>query len=86
MLQAIHQKAAAPRASSVYCRWIRNGREKGAPLVAVWIDSQMGCFEAEFAADPDTVTHDSVDEPGGQCVYNRKDGPASAISQRTHEA
>jgi hypothetical protein len=65
MLQAIHQKAAAPRASSVYCRWIRNGREKGAPLVAVWIDSQMGCFEAEFAADPDTVTHDSVDEPGG---------------------
>ncbi len=49
MLQNIHQLRTAPRASSIYCRWIRENRKEGARLVAVWIDSQMRCFEREAA-------------------------------------
>jgi hypothetical protein len=45
MLQAVHQKEAPARASSIYCQWIRENRELGAPLVAVWMDSEMRCFE-----------------------------------------
>jgi hypothetical protein len=51
MLQAVHQKEAPARASSIYCRWIRENRELGAPLVAVWMDSEMRCFERELSSN-----------------------------------
>jgi len=51
MLQTIHQKGGAPRASSIYCKWIRDIAREGAPLVAVWIDSAMRAFEREIASE-----------------------------------
>ena len=67
MLQLIHQNAAAPRASSLYCRWIRERRSDRERLVAVWVDSEMRCFERELTGEADTgvLQQDAVDEPGG---------------------
>jgi hypothetical protein len=70
MLQAIHQKERAPRASSIYCRWIREERKDGEHLVAVWMDSEMRCFERECAPDQveQTLQEDALEEPGGGVV------------------
>jgi hypothetical protein len=67
MLQAVHQKETSARASSIYCRWIRGNREQGAPLVAVWVDGEMRCFEREFApySDQEAANQDALEEPGG---------------------
>ncbi len=67
MLQAVHHKKAAPRASSIYCRWIRESRGEQVHLVAVWIDSAMRCFERKLLANSEVeTTHPSaVEEPGG---------------------
>jgi hypothetical protein len=66
MLQNIHQPAASSRASSIYCRWVRESSREGAHLIAVWIDSEMRCFERECtpASQPE-VPQDALDEPGG---------------------
>ena len=64
MLQRIHQKKAAPRASSLYCQWIRESHRPGAPLVAVWIDSDMRGFERQ-CAQADEILQDVWDEPDG---------------------
>ena len=64
MLQRIHQKTPAPRASSLYCLWIRDSRRPGAPLVAVWIDSEMRGFERQ-CTQADEILQDAWDEPGG---------------------
>jgi hypothetical protein len=70
MLQVIHQKEGAPRASSIYCRWIREERTDGERLVAVWMDSEMRCFEREFAANPaeQLLQEDALEEPGGRVL------------------
>jgi hypothetical protein len=69
MLQTVHQKEWAPRASSIYCRWIRDTRRPGAPLVAVWIDEEMRCFEPQFAADAQAeLQRDALEDPGGAAV------------------
>jgi hypothetical protein len=77
MLQVIHQKEGAPRASSIYCRWIRERREDGEHLVAVWMDSEMRCFEREFT--PDQVGHllaeDALEEPGGRVLVRVQPAP-----------
>lgn len=67
MLQVIHQKAGAPRASSIYCRWIREERKDGEHLVALWMDSEMRCFEREFATNAveQLLQEDALEEPGG---------------------
>lgn len=67
MLKVIHQKDGAPRASSIYCRWIREERKDGEHLVAVWMDNQMRCFEREFAPVPleQVLQEDALEEPGG---------------------
>jgi len=67
MLQIIHQMYAAPRASSIYCQWIRRDGREGSPLVAVWIDSEMRSFEREFALNTETevLAKGALDEPGG---------------------
>ncbi len=67
MLQTVHQKPGAPRASSLYCQWIRESREHGERLVAVWIDTEMRCFEKEVASNPDSelLQQDALEEPGG---------------------
>jgi hypothetical protein len=65
MLQHIHQKKAAPRASSLYCRWILDSRRPGAPLVAVWIDREMRGFERQCAPEAEEMLQDALDEPGG---------------------
>jgi hypothetical protein len=65
MLQRIHQKGAAPRASSLYCQWIRDSHRPGEPLVAVWIDSEMRGFERQCAPEADELLQDAFDEPGG---------------------
>jgi len=65
MLQAIHQKGGAPRASSIYCKWIRDNTREGAPLVAVWIDSEMRAYEREFASESELLGQGVLEEPGG---------------------
>ena len=66
MLQNIHQQAVAHRASSIYCRWVREPSCEGARLIAVWIDSEMRCFEREFTPAPQPeVPQDALEEPGG---------------------
>jgi hypothetical protein len=66
MLQAIHQKKTAPRASSIYCRWIRENRREGERLVAVWIDNEMRCFERELVenSEGEATRQDALEEPG----------------------
>jgi hypothetical protein len=63
----VHQKGGAPRASSIYCRWIRDMRREGAPLVTVWIDSNMSCFERQFVAKAEAGRFEegALEEPGG---------------------
>ena len=65
MLQTVHQKEAPARASSIYCQWIRENRELGAPLVAVWMDSEMRCFERRLSstAELDPACQGAVQEP-----------------------
>lgn len=67
MLQTIHHEMRPPRASSIYCRWIRNEQGEGPLLVAVWIDSEMRSFEQEFASScvTETVQEGALEEPGG---------------------
>jgi hypothetical protein len=67
MLQTIHQIKDSARASSIYCRWIRNEQLPGSPLVALWIDSEMRGFEREFTPDSNTelLSESALDEPGG---------------------
>jgi hypothetical protein len=79
MLQAIHQKEGAPRASSIYCRWIRQQRNDGEHLLAVWIDQEMRCFEREFAANPvaQILQEDALEEPGGRIVVRSSRNAAS---------
>jgi len=67
MLQTIHQKKGSPRASSIYCQWIRREEGEGSPLVAVWIDSEMRGFERELASNSETelLQEGALEEPGG---------------------
>ncbi|MGB7727401.1 MAG: hypothetical protein WBL50_05175 [Candidatus Acidiferrum sp.] len=67
MLQAVHQEKAVARASSIFCRWIREERGERVRLVAVWMDSEMRCFEPEFVShgDGEELCQDAMEEPGG---------------------
>jgi hypothetical protein len=67
MLQTVHQKGPAARASSIFCRWIREERGGRVKLLAVWMDSEMRCFEQEFVAhgDGEGLWQDAIEEPGG---------------------
>jgi hypothetical protein len=70
MLQTVHQNPPAPRASSlIYCRWIRESRNEGTRLVAVWIDREMRCFEKEFTPNSELVPRDTLEEPGGSSGF-----------------
>jgi hypothetical protein len=69
MLQAVHQKAGGPRASSIYCKWIRDHRRDGAPVVAVWIDSEMRTFEREFSSEPELLGQSALEDPGGTRTF-----------------
>jgi len=77
MLQIIHQKDTPPRASSIYCRWIRSAQTEDSPLVAVWIDREMRCFEREFAlnSQAELLTEGALDEPGGASAFQRLKQP-----------
>jgi hypothetical protein len=68
MLQNVHHEKAAPRASSIYCRWVRTADQEGARLVAVWIDSEMRCFAKNFAPNSETqaLQQEALDDPGGR--------------------
>jgi hypothetical protein len=72
MLPIIHQKNTAPRASSIYCRWIQENRGEGSRLVAVWIDREMRCFEREVAQDSKAgaTPLGALEDPGGVAVLN----------------
>ena len=67
MLQAVHQENAAARASSIFCRWIREERGGRVSLVVVWMDSAMRCFEQEFVLRPDAeeLREGAPEQPGG---------------------
>lgn len=75
MLQNVHHAMAAPRASSIYCRWIRTADKEGARLVAVWIDSEMRCFTKDFAPNSETeaLQPEALDDPGGRLVFSIAD-------------
>ncbi len=45
-LQFVHKTIGAPRASSLYCKWIHVRRGEDARLVAIWIDPEMRAFAA----------------------------------------
>ena len=65
MLQAVHQENTAARASSIFCRWIREERGGRVSLVVVWMDSAMRCFEQEFVLRPDAEElREGAEEPG----------------------
>jgi len=72
MLQNIHHELPAPRASSIYCRWIRTSDKEGARLVAVWIDSEMRCFANDFAPNSkaEVLQEEALDDPGGRMVLS----------------
>ncbi len=49
VLQAVNKKNRGSKASSLYCVWTKSDEERnGSRLVAVWIDSEMRPFEAQF--------------------------------------
>jgi hypothetical protein len=68
MLRNVHHEMVAPRASSIYCRWIRTADQEGARLVAVWIDSEMRCFAKALAPNSQTeaLQQEALDDPGGR--------------------
>jgi hypothetical protein len=70
MLQIVHQKSTAPRASSIYCRWVQENRGEESRLLAVWMDSEMRSFEREVAHDPKTqaTPQGALEDPGGVAV------------------
>ena len=70
MLQNVHHEMAAPRASSIYCRWVRTNEKAGARLVAVWMDSEMRCFAKDFApiSETEPLQQGALDDPGGGLV------------------
>jgi len=85
MLMTVHQKVRAPRASSIYCRWIRDTRREGAPLVTVWIDSNMSCFERQFVVKPEAGRFEegALEEPGGAVpVVSRRATSAQEITSK----
>jgi hypothetical protein len=75
MLQNIHQRRAAPRASSIYCRWMRENRKEGTRLVAAWIDSQMRCFGREVAraSELEMQQQDALEGPGGAGTFRTEE-------------
>jgi hypothetical protein len=75
MLQNVHHELAAPRASSLNCRWVRTADKEGARLVAVWIDSEMRCFAKDFAPDSETgaLQQEALDDPGGHLAVSIAD-------------
>jgi len=77
LLQIIHHKNAPTRASSIYCRWIRRDQGVDLPLVAIWFDSEMRCFEREFAlnSEPELLTEGALDEPDGASAFQRLKQP-----------
>jgi hypothetical protein len=73
MLQTVHQNGCAPRASSIYCRWIRETRRPGAPLIGVWIDSEMRCFEHQSVPEAQSEPqHDALADPGGVATVSSR--------------
>jgi hypothetical protein len=64
VLQAVNKKTRASKASSLYCVWTQREGRNGAPLVAVWIDSEMRPFEAQFLAASDDGTGHVVNAEG----------------------
>ena len=71
MLQSVHQKKGSPRASSVYCQWIRREQSEDSPLIAIWIDAEMRGFEREFASDSNAalLREGALKEPGGASAF-----------------
>jgi hypothetical protein len=60
VLQTFNKKLGKSKASSLYCVWVRNEREYGAPLTCIWINRRMRAFEQQLA--PGDTGGDSVDE------------------------
>jgi len=84
-LQFIHKTNRAPKASSLYCRWIRTGPEEGGGLVAIWMDREMRVFESEFVREARTDGQlADVEEVGGQPPLYVRDNEAGEI--RSEEA
>jgi len=85
MLQTIHQKKGSPRASSLYCQWIRREEREGSPLVAVWIDSEMRGFQRELASNSQTelLQEGALEEPGGaRSFQGLRQATADAVMAR----
>ena len=53
MLQVINVVARTRRSSSLYCVWVRSALGEDAPLVAIWIDREMGAFTDESVSFAD---------------------------------
>jgi hypothetical protein len=75
-LQAVHTETRPVRASSLYCRWIRE-REESGELRAIWIDGEMRAFEGQLAGE----TNESalVDEPGGSPSSSKRAFAKTAV-------
>jgi hypothetical protein len=75
-LQAVHTETRPVRASSLYCRWIRE-REESGELRAIWIDGEMRAFEGQLAGE----TNESalVDEPGGSGSSSKRAFAKTAV-------
>jgi hypothetical protein len=75
VLQAVNKKTRGSRASSLYCVWTKSEERNGAPLVAVWIDSEMRPFEAQFLPEKEHGTAHVVNDEGPE-------GEGDALSSR----
>jgi hypothetical protein len=64
MLQPINVVARTRQSSSLYCVWIRSALGEDAPLVAIWIDREMGAFaqQSTSLADHQAVPCESAKE------------------------
>jgi hypothetical protein len=57
---------------ALYCVWIRANQTPGAPLVSVWVDSEMRAFEVPGEAAEWTLTADA-----GPAEGTRENRPSS---------
>ena len=65
VLQAVNKKTRGSKASSLYCVWTKSDEERnGSRLVAVWIDSEMRPFEAQFLTGNEDGTGHVVNTGG----------------------
>ena len=73
VLQSVNNNRTRLEASSLYCVWVRNECQPGAPLVCIWIDSTNEGMLRAIGCD------DVTEEPARTSVADAEDNSDAAV-------